>query len=438
MVTKILKDNKNTLFLYISQIIEKFLFLILVIFISRYFGAAGLGSYASSFAIVGVFFIFVNGGFDSLLIREMAIEKNKIKKHLLDLIILKACIGLFIFLIILYLSNRIRLFHDIKQLILILAFSDLIGSLSQISYCALIAYEKMKYVMAIFIISHVTIVGLAIISIISGGTLLHVISCFLIGSLVTFIFGIASICKLKFDFELKLNFLSMFVFIKKNIPFALASIFIFILSRIDIILLKMIKGNDVAGLYKVGYSFLMNFEGFPMFFIIALYPRFSRLFKRSKPSLVKLYKKSFYHLLLLNIFILVPIFVFGNILILLTFGNRFTESVIILRYAAIAIFFLFQNLSNVYFLNAINKPALNAFVFGLGILLGIVFDLLLIPNYSYYGVLIANIVTYSFIFITSLFIVEKEMSKLTIRSSEITNTPGKLVKKLRSVHFSFY
>ncbi len=33
MITKIFKNNKNTLYLYISQIIEKFLYLILVIFI---------------------------------------------------------------------------------------------------------------------------------------------------------------------------------------------------------------------------------------------------------------------------------------------------------------------------------------------------------------------------------------------------------------------
>ena len=120
MFNKIIKKNKNVLYLYLSQVISKFFYFILTIFISRYLGAVGLGQYASSFAIVSIFFIFVNGGFDNLLIREASLDKNKIKNYLLDFIILKSCYSFLIFLLFLYLSNKMGPFKDIKYLILIL------------------------------------------------------------------------------------------------------------------------------------------------------------------------------------------------------------------------------------------------------------------------------------------------------------------------------
>ena len=130
---------------------------------------------------------------------------------------------------------------------------------------------------------------------------------------------------------------------------------------------------------------------------------------RNKDLFVKVYKKSFFYLLLLNIFMLGGIFIFGKILILAVFGKGFMESVAILRYAAIAIFFLFQNMCNVYFLNAVNMPGLNAAVFCLGVVINLVLDLIFIPIYGCYGVLIAIGITYPMIFVMSGFIINKKI-----------------------------
>jgi len=409
---RMFKKIKNTLYLYISQIVEKFLYLILLIFISRYLGAEGLGQYASSFAIVSMFFIFVNGGFDSLLIREISLNKANVRNYLLSLVALKLVLGILIFFVIGYLLNILPAFSDIKNFILILAFSNLAGSISQVYYCILIAYEKMKQVMVVSIITNIIIVSSALVSLIWKRDLLLLFGCFFIGSVSSLFLSMFLVSRLGIRPALQIDFKVVLGLIKKNMPFLLSSVFAFMLFRIDVVMLKLFRGNDVVGLYRAAYSFLINFEAFPSFFMMSLYPKFSRLIKKDKPLLARLYKRSFLNLLLINIIILMPIFILGDRLIAFVFGDTFKDSVIILRWAAIAIFFLFQNACNFYFLNALNKPGINAFIFFLGFFMNFILDLFLIPRYSYYGVLMSVVIVYSFIFILSSYIAVRKARAL--------------------------
>lgn len=411
MFNRIIKKNKNVLYLYLSQIISKFFYFILAIFISRYLGAAGLGQYAVSFAIVSIFFILANGGFDNLLIREASLDKNKIESYLLNFIILKSCYSFVIFLLFLYLSNKMGPFKDIKYLILILIFSNLVDSFNQIFYCISIVYGKIKYLTAMFILKDAVTVGLSVFFLIHGGILPQVVICFLIGSIVFFITGVILVSKLKIKFTPQKNFSEIFKLVKRNVPFLLAFIFLFILLKIDIVILKLLKGNNEAGLFRAGTFFLVNLEAFPVFFMLVLYPKFSRLAGKNKPLLIRLYNKTFFYLLVLNLVMLAPLFIFSKPLILLIFGNKFAGSAEILKYMSVPVFFLFQNTCNAYFLNAVNKPGFNAFIYCLGGALNIILDFILIPVYGYYGILMATTISYSLIFILSAYIIDMEIAR---------------------------
>ena len=155
----------------------------------------------------------------------------------------------------------------------------------------------------------------------------------------------------------------------------------------------------------------MNLEVFPVFFMLVLYPKFSRLAEKNKPLLIKLYNKTFSYLLVLNLIMLMPLFIFSKPLILLVFGNKFAGSAEILRFMSVPAFFLFQNTCNAYFLNAVNKPGFNAFIYCLGGALNIILDFILIPAYGYYGVLMATAITFSLIFILSAYIIDMKIAR---------------------------
>jgi O-antigen/teichoic acid export membrane protein len=302
-------------------------------------------------------------------------------------------------------------FKDIKYLILILIFSNLVDSFNQIFYCISIVYGKIKYLTAMFILKDAATVGLSVFFLIHGGILPHVVICFLIGSIVFFILGIILVNKLKIKFTSQKNFSEIFELVKRNAPFLLAFIFSFMLLKIDLVILKLLKGNNEAGLFRAGSSFLVSLEVFPVFFMLVLYPKFSRLAEKNKPLLIKLYNKTFSYLLVLNLIMLIPLFIFSKPLILLVFGNKFAGSAEILKYMVVPVFFLFQNTCNVYFLNAVNKPGFNAFIYCLGSALNIILDFILIPAYSYYGVLMATAISFSLIFILSAYIIDMKIAR---------------------------
>ena len=359
----------------------------------------GLGRYAASFAVAGTFFIFITAGLGSLIIREIAGHKEKTATDIVSLLGLNGIFGLLLLGLVGCSVRFMPALHDIRNIIIVLLFSGLIDAVTQVFSSVFIAYEKMRYVMNCSIIKDSVAVGLALAVILHNGGIFGVSLCFLLGSLVglayslfaAHAFGIRPSCGPRWRI--------MSSYLKKGLFFFAGTLFSHMLLRIDIIMLKIFQGNYVVGLYRGASSFLMNIEAFPYLFTLTLYPMFSRLFKTDKAFVIDMYRRSFVTLLAINILLLLTVFLFAKRLVLLIFGSDFADSVIILRYAVFIVVFLFQNYLNVHLLNAANKEKLNAFILGAAVALNILLDCLLIPRYSYYGVLVAMFVTYVFLFV---------------------------------------
>jgi O-antigen/teichoic acid export membrane protein len=396
---------KNTGYLYISQIAGKILYLILIVFISRYLKVVGLGQYTSSLAIVSIFSILANAGLGNLYIREVAKRREAAIDDLFNLLAIRAILGLLIFSAVLYTTNKITVLQDIKDIIVVFAISALIGSFTQVFFSVLIGYEDMKNVMKAFIINDLVKVAFSIAIILLGGDLFGVAICFLIGTMAAFVYTAHLLYGLGVRPRLTMSVSVMLGYLRKSVPFFAVTLFSCMLFRIDILMLKILQGNHAVGLYRAASSFLVNFRAFPYLFTLTLYPKFSRLFKRDKPLVARLYRKSSLYLLGVNILILSVIFVFGRRLVVLIFGKEFIAAGIILQCAVFAVFFSYQNLINYYLFNAFGKTSLNALIICIAVAINFLLDFLLIPKYSYYGVLVAMAVSYSFMFIVSSLVV---------------------------------
>jgi len=356
------------------------------------------------------------------MIREISASKNKTGEYVLNFVFLKICLCVFIFSIIFYTSSALTAFQDIKSYILIIAISECINSFSQAFCSVLVAYEKMKQLALIYIFRDIVVTIPALTILFLKGNLLLVVWCYLISALVTFVLAAILFRGLKINLPPSINFRAMAISLKKGLPFVLSAMFIFMVFRIDIVLLKLFKGNYSVGIYRAAYSFFMNLEIFPSLLILSLYPKFSRLFKKNSALLPKLYKKASLYLLIINGFVLLAAFILSKALILTFFGTMFAEAVNILRYAVFAVFFLFQNIANFYLLNAINKPLYNTVITGIGLSINILLDLLFIPTLGYYGVLLAISVSYLFMFIASSIVVNRLMlEKNKIEKNQYSN-----------------
>jgi len=401
---------KNTGCLFVSGIISQALFLIQIIFIARYLGAAGLGKYTFVFAFGSLFFILSNPGLANLTIRELARNKSKTGKYLGNLLIIKLCLCLVSSLLMVVIINLMNVSQELIISIYLLCFVFTIDTFTWTFYSAFRAYEKMQYEALTLLIQNTIIVGFALYFLINGGRIIQLILAFVIGKTISLITIIYFSCKLLPKPLLKIDLKFWKYLMIKSIPFLVICFFTLIIFKVDLIMLQFFKGETIVGLYEAAYTIIKNLIIFPSFFIISIYPLFSKYFIKDKEKLYNLYKKSFLYLFLFSLFIVIGCFIFGKFVILLMFGKEFIESVLILKLVSIGGFFLFLNLVNIYYLNATNKPIINAYIFILGAVMNIILNLILIPKYSYVGAAISSIISYF-----AIFVCEQRVVSLSLR-----------------------
>ena len=393
------KIFKNTGYLFVSGIISKALFLIQIIFIARYLGTAGFGKYAFVFAFGSLFFILSNPGLTDLTTRELARNKSKTGKYLGNLLVIKLGLCLVASLLMITTINLIDVSQELRIGIYLICFILSIDAFMGVFYSAFRAYEKMLYEALVLLIHNIIIVGLVICFLIKGYGFIWLISAFVIGKIVGLIitayFGYKLLPKPLLKVDLRLWKYLMI----KSIPFLVVFFFSSIIYRIDLVMLQFFKGETIVGLYGAAETIIRNLIIFPSVFIVSIYPSLSRYFIKDKEKLYYLYKKSFLYVFLFSLFIVIGCFIFGKFVILLMFGKEFIESVFILKLISIGGFFLFLNLINICYLNATNKPIINAYIFIFGAVINIILNLMLIPMYSYTGAAISSIISYFIIFI---------------------------------------
>ena len=393
------KIFKNTGYLFVSGIISKALFLMQIIFIARYLGTAGLGKYTFVFAFGGLFFILSNPGLTDLTTREISRNKSKTGKYLGNLLVIKLGLCLVASLLMIVVINLMNVPQELKVGIYLICLILSIDAFIWVFYSVFRAYEKMLYEAITLLIHNMIIVGLVIYLLIRGYGFIWLISAFVIGKTVGLIITAYFSYKLLPKPLLKVDLRLWKHLMIKSIPFLVIFFFSSIIYRIDLVMLQFFKGETIVGLYGAADTIIRNLILFPLVFIISVYPSLSKYSIKNKDKLYYLYKKSFLYVFLFSLFIVIGCFISGKFIILLMFGKEFIESVFILKLISIGGFFLFLSIINVYYLNAINKPAMNVKIFIVGAVINIILNLMLIPMYSYTGAAISSIISYFIIFI---------------------------------------
>ncbi len=408
-LTMFKKIFKNVSYLFASQIISKLLFLLQIVFIARYLGAEGLGKYAFVFAFGGIFFIFANLGLTNLTIRELAKDKSKTAIYFSNLLFIKTISCLVIFSLMILISQFTTLSKELKTGIILIAIILALDSFISIFRSIFRAFEKMQYEAIIELIHNFIIVSTVILLLVFGYGFLHILNAFIMAKIIAVVMMTYFTLKYFAKPIFKLDIILIKNLLLKSLPFLITGVAALIIYRIDIIMLEFLKGSAIVGLYEAGYLIISNLQIFPVFLIIAFYPSLSNHFKDGY-KLKFLYKKATFCLLILSLFILIGVFIFGKSVILLLFGKEFLKSVLILKLISIGGFFLFLNLINVYYLNAINKAYINVLFFTIGAILNVILNLMLIPQLSYVGAGIATIVSYFVIFVGEFVYVKKHLS----------------------------
>lgn len=408
------KIAKNTLSLFAAQFVGAILSILLSIFIARSLGDVIFGKYAFIIAFTALFTVFLDLGYETLLVREVARDKSQASKYLNNIISIRTVLSVVIFTLIILIINILDYPEDIKNIIYVFTIYSILISLSNVFKVTFRAFEKMEYEAGISILSNILRVALGLSVLFLGYGLMELALVFLFSGIFEFaVIVLVSEKKfIKTKMEFDLNFLKSTI--KVALPLGTLTIFGLIYIKTDTIMLSFMKGDAVVGWYNAAYNLILGFRPIPHLFMSALLPLMAYYYISSKESLKIVYEKSFKYLLILGLPITVGILLLADRFILLLYGQQFINSIIVLKILAGDILLKFLYFCASFILVSTDKQNQMAVIVGCTALINVVLNLFLIPYFSYVGAAIATIATETFLLIAYVYLNSRHNLKIPI------------------------
>ncbi len=397
---------KNTGIISLSAIIESAISYFVIVFISRYLGAGGLGRYSFAFAFVSIFFLFDDLGMSTVMVRDVSKNYALANKYLSAIQSTKLLLGLIafaIYFISLFFIGKDELF----TYLLIVGIWRFLAPLNGGFYILRIKHLA-KQIAFLRILDKVVMLAGVVLSLLFSDMLKAILITYLVARVVT-----VSLTWLiaRHHVSLKLTFDWPFIFslLKKSYPFIFIGIFSMIYVKIDSVMLSFMQSDVIVGWYSSGYRLITLFNLFPSLLLTFGFPMLSRLIKKDKRSA----KSAFEQLMYVALLIIIPICVGG-----LLYGGRVLEfiyhfdsleSVLAFKILIVAEIFIFLTTIMGYMISAADKQLTFAKVAGVGAALNLILNFILIPRYSLYGAAIATFATYALMFVLLFFFIRREV-----------------------------
>lgn len=405
---------KNTFALFIAQIVSSILSILLGIFIARNLGDTAFGKYSFAYTFVIFYSIFLDLGYNTLLIREVSRDKSIANKYVSNLLSFRAVSALIVFVFVVVTINLMGYPSDTKNVVYLFALYIFLESFSNIYKTIFRAFERMEYEAAITILSNILRVSLALIVILVGYGLVAIGLVFIFSNIFDLLIS-TIVCERRFvKSRTEFDFSFFKSTIKLALPLVMISIFATVFVRADTILLSILKGDAVVGWYNAAYNLVLGLRVIPQLFVSALFPMLSYYYVTSRTSLKVVYEKYFRYLFMLGLPTAMGATLLSDKIILFFYGSEFTNSIIALQILSwdILLIFLYTILGG--FLISIDRQNEMAIAAAVTAVVNVIINIVLIPYYSYVGAAVATVSSEAILFVIYFYIVSKHIYLLPI------------------------
>ena len=182
-------------------------------------------------------------------------------------------------------------------------------------------------------------------------------------------------------------------------------------------MLTFMSGSVAVGLFSSSQKMILVLSSMFMLISNAVFPVMSQLFVCDKEKLNDLYIKMLKFMLILGVPIAIGTSIYAVDIINIIFGVEYIDSTLCLMVLIWAVVFMFLSGTTSTLLNAINKQFFVTKVTMFGAIVSVVFNILLIPFFSYVGASITSVLTEFVVFVLMLYSLRKTEFGLNIRAS---------------------
>lgn len=383
---------KNTGILVALEIITRITGIILTIAVARTLGAADFGLFTFAFSFSGLFAIFAMFGLDRLVTREVARDHERTGSYLGRVLVVETALStiamILMFTILLalgYQPSKILIVAMASAIMLVESFIRLIA-------CFFRAYQRMEYEALVRTFLRVLNVSISLVVLYLGYSLIALVAAQLAVITLALSLSFSIVCRKIAKPVFTLRWHPYRVLFKAAIPFAISMAFINIYVRSDIILLSLLKGDEVTGWYSAARTFIRIFYFIPESFTGALLPAMAQ-FQSSQEAWHNAYRRSMKYLLLIALPIAIGLAMRSNQFVRLLLGEQYSHSADILAVIIWVLVVVFMNHGASNALISIDREKTYLVIVGFGAALSVAANWLLIPLLGPYGAASAWLLT---------------------------------------------
>lgn len=399
---------KNTVWLFLGEIIGRIFKLVIVIFATRKLGIEGWGLFSYALAFVSFFYILGDFGINTFITREMSKDKLDKHKHLATSFILKIGLLLVLFVLSLLLGThigKIKLDISFLSVLSLLYFSDCAREFA-LSVNRSLGRMEQEAFSKILMNSIITIFG--IILIIKSATPLSLAIAYSVGSIISTLFVIWSIRYELRKVEWKISKESIKIIYDFSWPIIIISLFSFVFNVDSIMLGQMRSATDV-GLYSAAQRVVQFTAIIPAFIAMAIFPVLSKNESDDK-KFSDIFEKVMAMVFAIGIPLAIGGFLLSTSFMAFVFGHEYIAGGSTLGILMISVLASFPNiiLTNVIFSKNLQRTFIATTSFG--VVANIILNFLLIPRYGAVGAAISVATTQMLIMVLNWQKLKKNIS----------------------------
>lgn len=376
------KVARNTFFLSASQITARTVGFFYFVFLARALGVDTFGTYTFTLAFFYNFYPVADFGLERLVLRDVSRKPQKSQYYFSRLLPLRIIFGVLGYLGILMLGvvlgqteKQIGYFAVLGLALIPYNITYLIAGIQN-------AREKMQYMA----LANISIILLAA----SSGVLfvwlkLSLIWLFLAYFLANLVVCLGFLGKLGLLVKFEIDFRFCRKALSQSWVFAALTILAVFYLRLSLVLVGLLKGSHLTGIYGSAFKFVEAGILIPQSLALALFPLSSKLFVNNKKGLKGIYKKGLTVLFLGGLAAGGVMFFGAKFIIPFVYGPKYNQAVSVFSILGISMILFFVNAlpGNII----LNSPKVKQFLPWAALNFAIAggFCLLLIPKYSIIG-----------------------------------------------------
>lgn len=410
------KAAHNSVFLLGSQILTKLSSFVVVILLARYLKVGDFGIYSLALAVTGMTDIFAELGLDQLSVREIARDHSNIGKFTVNAALIKFVLSAAILVVTATVIFFTSMDSGGKAIFLIFTLAIIPAGIFHTLLVVFMGIERMGAVAAGNIAFEICRLLLTLAVLLTGHGLVALswsyLVAFVMSALLVYVLVRLRVGSVWTRPESR-RMLSM---ARGSLPFMFYSLFFMIYFKIDFVMLAAMKGEEVVGTYAAAYRLVESLMFVPAAFMGAVFPSLSRLSASGRAPVLAASRKTLRYMAMLGLPIGFGTTILAPRIIPFLFGVAYIDSVLPLQIIIWSIVLVFINCICPVGLNSSDRQLISVLVTGVGIVVNVGANLILIPPLGAVGTSISTVATEAVSTLLFLYFFQRHIGSLGVLS----------------------